>query len=121
MEHVNGWCFRGIYKGGLWENDLHVSALNLFRKDNKSHPKERKRCMRYNPHDKMFKTFVQETELRNTVCGTKHTFCFTYWYSSSQHELDYILTLNMADPTETKVNNFKLCNTSSHVHLFMTL
>ena len=28
MEHVNGWCFRGIYKGGLWENDLHVSALN---------------------------------------------------------------------------------------------
>ena len=27
MEHVNGWCFRGIYKGGLWENDLHVSAL----------------------------------------------------------------------------------------------
>ena len=29
MEHVNGWCFRGIYKGGLWENDLHVSALYL--------------------------------------------------------------------------------------------
>ena len=26
MEHVNGWCFRGIYKGGIWENDLHVSA-----------------------------------------------------------------------------------------------
>ena len=26
MEHVNGWCFRGIYKGGLWEGDLHVSA-----------------------------------------------------------------------------------------------
>ena len=26
MEHVNGWCFRRIYKGGLWENDLHVSA-----------------------------------------------------------------------------------------------
>ena len=26
MEHVNGWCFCGIYKGGLWENDLHVSA-----------------------------------------------------------------------------------------------
>ena len=23
---MNGWCFRGIYKGGLWENDLHVSA-----------------------------------------------------------------------------------------------
>ena len=29
MEHVNGWCFRGIYKGGLWENDLHVSAQQL--------------------------------------------------------------------------------------------
>ena len=27
MEHVNGWCFRGVYKGGLWEDDLHVSAL----------------------------------------------------------------------------------------------
>ena len=27
MEHGNGWCFRGIYKGGLWEDDLHVSAL----------------------------------------------------------------------------------------------
>ena len=26
MEHVNGWCFRGIYKGGLWEDDLHVSV-----------------------------------------------------------------------------------------------
>ena len=26
MEHVNGWCFHGIYKGGLWEDDLHVSA-----------------------------------------------------------------------------------------------
>ena len=25
-EHENGWCFRGIYKGGLWEDDLHVSA-----------------------------------------------------------------------------------------------
>ena len=26
MEHVSSWCFRGIYKGGLWEDDLHVSA-----------------------------------------------------------------------------------------------
>ena len=32
MEHGNGWCFRGIYKGGLWEDDLHVSAqeFHLF-------------------------------------------------------------------------------------------
>ena len=28
MEHVNCWCFRGIYKGGLWEDDLLASALN---------------------------------------------------------------------------------------------
>ena len=33
MEHVNGWCFRGIYKGGLWEDDLHVSALKRLSPD----------------------------------------------------------------------------------------
>ena len=33
MEHVNGWCFRGIYKGGLWENDLYVSALKRISPD----------------------------------------------------------------------------------------
>ena len=27
MKHVNDWCFRGIYNGGLWEEDLHYSAL----------------------------------------------------------------------------------------------
>ena len=27
---MNGWCFRGIYKGGLWENDLHVSARMVW-------------------------------------------------------------------------------------------
>ena len=26
MEHVNDWCFRDIYKGGLWEDDLYVCA-----------------------------------------------------------------------------------------------
>ena len=26
MEHVNDWCFRDIYKGGLWDDDLHVCA-----------------------------------------------------------------------------------------------
>ena len=30
MEHVNGWCFRGI---GLWEDDLHVSALKRVSPD----------------------------------------------------------------------------------------
>ena len=29
----NGWCFRGIYKGGLWEDDLHVSALKRVSPD----------------------------------------------------------------------------------------
>ena len=24
MEHVNDWCFRYIYKGGLWAGDLYV-------------------------------------------------------------------------------------------------
>ena len=38
MEHVNGWCFRGIYKGGLWEDDLHVSAPRPFRYSLKSVP-----------------------------------------------------------------------------------
>ena len=31
MEHVNCWCFRGIYKGGLWEDDLHVFARPKYR------------------------------------------------------------------------------------------
>ena len=29
MEHVNDWCFRDIYKGGLWEDDLYVCAQLL--------------------------------------------------------------------------------------------
>ena len=33
MERVNGWCFRGIYKGGLLEDDLHVSALKRISSD----------------------------------------------------------------------------------------
>ena len=27
VEHVNDWCFRDIYKGGLWEDDLDVCSL----------------------------------------------------------------------------------------------
>ena len=26
VEHVNDWCFRDMYKGGLWEDDLYVSV-----------------------------------------------------------------------------------------------
>ena len=37
MEHVNGWCFRGIYKGGLWEDDLHASAHTHLPVDLKKH------------------------------------------------------------------------------------
>ena len=33
MEHVNGCCFCGIYKGGLWEDHLHVSALKRVSPD----------------------------------------------------------------------------------------
>ena len=25
-EHMKGWCFHGIYEGGLWKDDLYVSA-----------------------------------------------------------------------------------------------
>ena len=42
MEHVNGWCFRGIYKGGLWENDLHVSALKASAKTTSCKPLSRR-------------------------------------------------------------------------------
>ena len=28
MENVNDWCFRGIYKGGLWKDGLYVCALS---------------------------------------------------------------------------------------------
>ena len=27
MKHVNDWCFRGFFSGGLWEEDLHYSVL----------------------------------------------------------------------------------------------
>ena len=27
MERVNDWCFRDIYNGGLWDDDLRVCAL----------------------------------------------------------------------------------------------
>ena len=30
MEHVNDWCFRDVYKDGLWEEDLYVCALSDF-------------------------------------------------------------------------------------------
>ena len=29
VKHVNDWCFRGINNGGLWEEDLHYSALQV--------------------------------------------------------------------------------------------
>ena len=30
MEHVNGWCFRGLNKGGLWDDDLHVFCPSRY-------------------------------------------------------------------------------------------
>ena len=32
MKYASGWCFCGIYNGGLWEGDLHVSAQKFDRK-----------------------------------------------------------------------------------------
>ena len=74
---------------------------------------------RNNPHDKMLKDFVRENDLVNTVLVPNHTFFSHTGMASSQ--LDYILTLNMINSVETKVNDFILCNTSSHVHLSTTL
>ena len=57
MEHVNGWCFRGIYKGGLWEDDLHVSApidsgyLHDGRADKNPYPHDRRADKDSYPHD----------------------------------------------------------------------
>ena len=30
MEHMNHWRFRDIYKGGLWDDDLHVCAHLIY-------------------------------------------------------------------------------------------
>ena len=57
MEHVNGWCFRGIYKGGLWEDDLHASArpdsgyLHDGRADQNPYPHDRRSDKDSYPHD----------------------------------------------------------------------
>ena len=47
MEHVNDWCFRDIYKGGLWDDDLHVCALNL-----RLRLYARPSCRSRDPHDR---------------------------------------------------------------------
>ena len=45
MEHTNDCCFRDIYKGGLWEEDLDVCARNARKLTNvvKSDHERRKR------------------------------------------------------------------------------
>ena len=58
MEHLNGWCFRGIYKGGLWEDDLHVSVLKGWgythdrRADKYPYPHDRRADKDSYPHDR---------------------------------------------------------------------
>ena len=76
---------------------------------------------RSNPHDKMLKKFVQENDLVNTVLVPDHTFFSHTGMASSQ--LDYIFTIDVTTEKhiQTKVNDFISCNTSSHVHLLMTL
>ena len=57
MEHASGWCFRGIYKGGLLEDDLHVSALQDSgyphdgRADKNPYPHDRRADKDSYPHD----------------------------------------------------------------------
>ena len=51
---------------------------------------------RNNPHDIMFKKFVQENDLVNTVLVPSHTFFSHTGKASSQ--LDYIFTLNVTNP-----------------------
>ena len=66
MEHVNGWCFRGIYKGGLWEDDLHVSA-----------------------HDSFFSARPRSAEYTIGICveTARKTKAFECFFSGFQHSL----------------------------------
>ena len=43
MEHVNDWCFRDIYKGGLWDDDLHVCARSSINRKFKSKVLEKRK------------------------------------------------------------------------------
>ena len=76
MEHVNCWCFRGIYKGGLWENDLHVSAhwgwgyTHDRRADKYRYPHDRRADKDSYPHDR---------NVTDELCSFNETlFCIYY-------------------------------------------
>ena len=64
---------------------------------------------------------MQKNGLVNTVLVPDHTFFSHTGMASSQ--LDYIFTINVTTEKhiQTKVNDLILCNTSSHVHLLMSL
>ena len=66
MEHGNGWCFRGIYKGGLWEDDLHVSALQ---------------------YDKAFLNTVQYENLLNVFIQCKLNGTISWVYNKDPNKL----------------------------------
>ena len=57
MKQVNVWCFRGIYNGGLWAEDLHYSALfdsgypHDGRADKNPYPQDRRTDKDSYPHD----------------------------------------------------------------------
>ena len=74
---------------------------------------------RDNPHDKMFKNFVNETGLINRVNSLESTFASHNGKSSSQ--IDYILTENINSQNSAVIQEPVGYNTSSHVHVTFEL
>ena len=74
---------------------------------------------RDNPHDRMFKNFVNETGLINRVNSLESTFVSHNGESSSQ--IDYILTENINSQNSAVIQEPAGYNTSSHVHVTFKL
>ena len=70
---------------------------------------------RDNPHDSLFKKFVSEVGLMNKMNCIDSTFFSHNGKSTSQ--IDYILTKNIKKVTTVKIQDFRDCNTFSHVHV----
>ena len=70
---------------------------------------------RDNPHDSLFKKFVSEVGLMNKMSCIDSTFFSHNGKSTSQ--IDYVLTKNIKKVTTVKIQDFRDCNTSSHVHV----
>ena len=105
MEHVNGWCFRGIYKGGLWEDDLHVSA----------------RSYQLSEHVIVFIFHhVREDALLHVVIA--YLFTYIMMTKTSDNNLSqYVLSTRCI--IASRLNDLLFCrnNLSDHVYLFCRL